>query len=84
MYFAVVRRPGRAWDLDRPMQDQAEWSEHASFMDALADDGFMVLGGPLGDGNRFMFLIEAESEEEIRTRLADDPHTAANGSSWPA
>lgn len=78
MYFAVVRRPGPAWDLDRPMQEQAEWSEHASFMDGLADDGFIVLGGPVGGGERFMFLIEAESEDEIRSRLAEDPHTVSD------
>jgi uncharacterized protein YciI len=77
MYFAVVRRPGPAWDLDRPMQEQAEWAEHAAFMDALADKGFIVLGGPVGEGDRFMFLVEAESEDEIRSRLADDPHTAS-------
>jgi hypothetical protein len=66
------------------MQDQAEWSEHASFMDALAEDGFIVLGGPVGDGNRFMFLIEAESEEEIRLASPTIRTRPANGSSWPA
>jgi uncharacterized protein YciI len=75
MYFAVIRRPGPTWDLDRPMQEQAEWPEHASFMNTLAGERFIVLGGPIGDGDRFMFLIEAKSEDEIRSRLAEDPHT---------
>jgi hypothetical protein len=73
MYFAVVRRPGPAWDAGRPMREQDGWPQHAGFMDALAEEGFIVLGGPVGDGSRFMFLVEAASEEEVRARLADDP-----------
>jgi hypothetical protein len=57
MYFALVRRPGPAWDLGRPMREQDGWAEHAAFMDALAEEGFIVLGGPVGDENRFMFLV---------------------------
>jgi uncharacterized protein YciI len=45
-------------------------------MDALADEGFVVLGGPLGDGEeKFLLIIDAESEQEIAARLADDPWT---------
>jgi uncharacterized protein YciI len=74
-YFAVVRERGPAWDPTRPMAEQAGWAEHAAFMNALADDGFVVLGGPLGDGPRVLLAIEAASEEAIRARLAADPWT---------
>jgi hypothetical protein len=40
-------------DASRPMRQQEQWAEHApqhaAFMDALADDGFVILGGPLGE-----------------------------------
>ena len=73
-YFAVTRERGPSWDDGRPMREQAHWDEHAAFMDALADAGFVVFGGPVGDGDRrFMFAVEAASEEAIRERLAADP-----------
>jgi hypothetical protein len=42
-------------------------------MDRLADDGFVVLGGPLGGGARALLMIEAGGEQEIRARMAADP-----------
>jgi uncharacterized protein YciI len=55
------------------MREQELWLEHADFMEALAADGFVVLGGPIGDGSRTLLVIEADSEEEIHERLAADP-----------
>jgi uncharacterized protein YciI len=44
-------------------------------MDALAEDGFVVLGGPVGegDGDHSLLVVDADSESEIRARLANDP-----------
>jgi len=50
-------------------------NKHAAFMNALAEDGFVVLGGPLGDGARILLIIDADSEGAIQTRLAADPWT---------
>lgn len=76
-YYAALRERGENWDATRPMRQQERWLEHAAFMDALADDGFIILGGPLGDGEeRFLHIIAAESEHSIAARLADDPWTA--------
>jgi hypothetical protein len=72
-YFVVVREPGAAWDPSRRMREQDGWDGHATFMDGLATEGFIVLGGPVGDGSRFMHVVEASGEDEIRLRLADDP-----------
>lgn len=75
-YFAVTRERGENWDAMLSMRQQAKWDEHAAFMDALADNGFVVLGGPLGDGEKiFLLIIDAESEQEIHARLAHDPWT---------
>ena len=42
-------------------------------MDALTEDGFVVLGGPLGDGERFLLAVQAEDEREVEARFAEDP-----------
>jgi uncharacterized protein YciI len=58
------------------MRQQEQWDEHAAFMDALAYEGFIILGGPLGAGEqKFLHIIAAESEQVIEARLADDPWT---------
>ena len=71
--FAVVRVRGPAWRADRPMREQQAWPEHAAFMNALAVGRFIVRGGPLGNGERVLHIVEAESEQAIRERLAQDP-----------
>jgi hypothetical protein len=37
-----------------------------------ASTAFIVLGGPLSDEHRVVHAVEAESEEEIRAKLAED------------
>jgi uncharacterized protein YciI len=71
-WFAVTREQGPAWDPSRGMREQDAWPEHAAFMDALAAEGFVILGGPLGDGNRTLLIVDAESEEAVHDRLAAD------------
>ncbi len=46
-------------------------------MDGLVDDGFIILGGPVGDGEQTLDAVEAADENEIRTRLDWDPWAAA-------
>jgi uncharacterized protein YciI len=55
------------------MREQDGWDAHAHFMDALVDEGFVVLGGPVGDGTRFLLIIDAADEANIEARLAEDP-----------
>ena len=55
------------------MREQADWEEHAHFMDELVDAGFLLLGGPLEGGRETLHIIKAESEDAIRERLAQDP-----------
>ena len=73
MFLLQLRRSGPQWDTSRPMEDQSGWPEHASFMDGLVEDGFIVLGGPLSDEHRVVHAVEAESEDAIRATLARDP-----------
>jgi uncharacterized protein YciI len=73
MVVVVVRRWGPQWDASRPLEEQSDWAAHASFMDGLVDAGFLVMGGPLADGDRVVHVVEAESEDAIRNTLARDP-----------
>ncbi len=46
-------------------------------MEALAEEGVVVLGGPLGEGDRrFLLIFNADSEKAIETLLATDPWTS--------
>lgn len=76
--FAVIRTRGPAWQESRPLEGQADWGLHASFMNALAREGFVVLGGPLEGTSDVLLVVQATSPEEIRSRLAEDPW-AGNG-----
>src|SRR5207244_8131669 len=73
MFHVVLRRSGPRWDRSRPMEEQSDWPAHASFMDGLVDEGFVVLGGPLADEERVVHVVEAESEDAVRATLARDP-----------
>jgi len=72
-YFAVTVEHGPGWDSSRPMREQDEWDAHARYMDELVDDGFIVLGGPLADGERVLMAISAADEREIEARFDADP-----------
>jgi hypothetical protein len=71
--YAVFVDHGPGWDDGRPLREQDGWDEHAAFMDALVDEGFVVLGGPIGDGSRVLHAVFADDEDEIRARLGADP-----------
>ena len=73
MFLVLLRRSGPQWDPSRPLEEQSDWSAHASFMDSLVDTGFIVLGGPLADDVRVVHAVEADSEEAVRSTLAGDP-----------
>ena len=75
--FAVRLVHGPGWDYSRQIRDQAGWNEHAAFMDGLVDDGFVILGGPVGYGEQTLHVVEAADENEITARLAGDPWASA-------
>jgi uncharacterized protein YciI len=71
--FAVRLEHGGPWDWSRDLREQDGWDEHARFMDELVDEGFVVLGGPVGEDDREVLqAIEAPSEQAVRERLAQD------------
>ena len=60
------------------MREQPGWDEHAKYMDDLFDSGFVLFAGPLEGEREVLWIVNAESEEQIRGRMAQDPW-AANG-----
>jgi len=75
--FAVTMEHGPQWDPSRGIRAQAGFPEHAAFMDALVEDGFVLLGGPLDGGRSALLAVNAASEQAIRDRMADDPWAPA-------
>jgi uncharacterized protein YciI len=75
--FAVRLVHGPGWDSSRRIRDQDDWDEHAAFMDGLVDDGFIILGGPIGDGEQTLHVVQAADEDQVRARLARDPWASA-------
>ena len=55
------------------MESQADWTAHASFMNALAKEGFVILGGPLEGTSDVLLVMRAKTPDEVRARLAEDP-----------
>ena len=73
--FVVLRSRGPEWDDSAPLEEQVEWTAHAAFMDALFDERFAALVGPLEGTRDALLILRAVSESEIIERLASDPWT---------
>jgi len=75
--FAVTMVHGPNWDAAKGgiggIREQAAFDEHAAFMDRLVEGGSIILGGPLGDGEQALLIFEADDEDEVRARMAEDP-----------
>jgi uncharacterized protein YciI len=74
--FMVIRTRGPAWQDSRPMESQADWAPHASFMNSLTKEGFVVLGGPLEGTSDVLLVMRAKTSDEVRSRLEEDPWAA--------
>ena len=73
MFLVELHRSGPQWDASLPIEQQLAWAAHATFMDGLVDEGFIVLGGPLADEFRIIHAIEADSAEAVTATIARDP-----------
>src|SRR5262247_2396617 len=73
--FVVLRSRGPAWDNSKPLEAQLDWAGHAEFMDALFDQRFAALVGPLEGTRDALLILRASSASEIVQRLASDPWT---------
>jgi uncharacterized protein YciI len=74
--FVVLRSHGPAWDDAKPLESQSGWAAHAAFMDALFEERFAALVGPLEGTRDALLILRASSAAEVIERLASDPWTA--------
>ena len=76
-YFAVIREAGPTWIDGKGTFEQPGVNDHAAFMNALADQGLVLFGGPLAGSEhgriRALLIVDAASESQIDRRLSDDP-----------
>jgi uncharacterized protein len=72
LLYLVAYAPGPEWDATRPRREQDGWEAHAEFIDALVDDGVVVIGGPL-DGQRALLVMQHDAEAALRALIARDP-----------
>ena len=73
--FLVERGKGASWDHSKGRREQPGWEEHAAFMDGLAEEGVIVLGGPIGgaEGEYTALVLDLPDEAAVRARLGEDP-----------
>ena len=76
--FVVIRTRGAAWQASQSLEGQADWAGHASFMNGLASEGFVVLGGPMEGTADVLLVVRARTADEVRARLAQDPWAASD------
>jgi len=78
-YVVALYEPGPAWVRDLSPHQQPGIEEHAVYMDKLAAEGKLRLGGPLlTDPQRMelsgaLLVIDADSLEEARALVTADP-----------
>lgn len=81
-YFTVTREARPGWVKDEGIAHQPGLEDHAEFMNLLAEQGFVLFGGPLSgteEGRlRALLVIDSSSEAEIERCLADDPWTLSD------
>jgi uncharacterized protein YciI len=71
--FIVISTAGANRDLSKGAREQAFWNEHEPFIDALVDNGFIMMGGPLPDEGGGLLIVRADSEAEVRKTMGEDP-----------
>jgi len=57
------------------LEDQSDWAAHAAFMDALFEQRFAALVGPLEGTRDALLILRASSASEVHECLASDPWT---------
>ena len=71
--FVTIFTPGANWIAGKTSREQPYWTEHAAFMDALFDDGIVIMGGPFADYSSILVIVEASDEDTVRELFKRDP-----------
>jgi uncharacterized protein YciI len=71
--FLAFSSAGPNRDFSKDTRRQPFWDEHATFIDQLVADGFILMGGPLVDEGGSLLIVNAEDENEVREKMKNDP-----------
>ncbi|MGE5209526.1 MAG: YciI family protein [Alphaproteobacteria bacterium] len=71
--FVAISAAGPHRDPLKGTREQPLWDEHATFIDRLIAEGFILMGGPLVDEAGAMLIVNADNEAEVREKLKNDP-----------
>ncbi len=71
--FITIFTPGTNWVAGKTSREQPYWTEHAAFMDALFEDGIVIMGGPFADYSNILVIVEASDENALRELFERDP-----------
>ncbi|PQA87656.1 hypothetical protein [Hyphococcus luteus] len=72
-HFAVIVQRGASWDQAAPSSEQPDYEEHSAIWRKLESDGFVAMAGLMKDSMEVLFIIRADSIEEVKKRIGEDP-----------
>ena len=71
-HYAVVVRRGSAFDQERPSSEQAGYAPHSLYWRELEATGFVAMAGLMLSSMEVLFIIRAQSEDEVRQTIEAD------------
>ena len=71
--FIIISSAGVNRDLSKGTREQPFWDEHAQFINKLIEEGFILMGGPLVDEGGALLIVNAENENEVKSKIENDP-----------
>ena len=71
-FFAVLYSPGSNWVDGKPMSEQPI-AGHVAYVKNLNNDGTVLLAGPFRDDDGGLTILQAESDDEARLIMDEDP-----------
>ena len=71
--FAAILKRTEAWDPAREAHEQDGFEHHAAFVAKMDADNFVAMAGLMEPSNDVLFVFFADSEDEVRERMGQDP-----------
>ena len=71
-FVAIVERT-ELWDPSKDAFEQDGFAAHAAYMHGLEETGFIAMAGLMLESEDIVFVLVADSADEGRARLAEDP-----------
>lgn len=72
-HFSVIVRRGPGFDQAKSSKEQRDYEPHAAHWRELEANGFVAMAGLMLESMEVLFIIRAQSVEEVRERIGADP-----------